>query len=814
MIHLYEHNKTTYENIIKLYEEHDRVVCVQPTGTGKSFIMLKLIEDNPEKKFLITSPSIYIFEQIRTHAKDNFVGLSNCEFCTYQKLVYMCSDAVESIDADYIILDEFHRLGSAEWGGNAARFLLKTHKNSKVLGTSATPIRYLDSMRNMAEELFDGCYAVNMNLAEAIRRNILPLPVYVTAWYSFSGEIARLEEKLAAVTNPYLKRKLYSKIRQAKSKLTETDCGIENILQKHIVNKNGKYIIFCPNVKSIESAQIDCRTWFELVNKNINVYSVYTDGENVREQFEGFKNDYSSDSLKILLCIDMLNEGVHIKDVDGVIMLRATSSANVFYQQLGRALSCSKSRPVIFDLVNNYETGNTADEYASMMEIRNIALACSDDSDICFEIYDYVRDIRTLLDEIYTTFEQSWDAAYETLCSFVNEYDRFPFQKEIYKGYRLGTWCDTQKSMYKKNQLSSERIEALEKIKFPWNSIDELWNGKFNILREFKEKNGRFIVRKDTLNNETLKIVYEWCNTQRQLYKTGRMQPERIEKLQGIGYELCVLSDDELWDKSYNELLNLYNKYQRFPTSHEIESQKLISWVMTQRGLMNDGKLSDEKIRKLNDIGFIWDVEMYRWNDKFFKLKQFVSENKRIPKTNESYDGFCLGQWYAKQVSRLNNGLLNSEQEKNFRSLGDISSTYSEELWLKKFELLKAFIAENGRLPYTHEVYNGVKLYSWINKQKACLVNNKLDDFRLDKLKSLNIDLLSFSSKKIDIEIPKNWLENYEDYKRFTFEKHRKPNRSKEEGKLYRWRRRQIAALEEKRLNNSQINLLRTINFE
>lgn len=52
MVHLYEHNKTTYENIVKLYEEHDRVAYVQPTGTDKSFIMLKLIEDNPEKSSL------------------------------------------------------------------------------------------------------------------------------------------------------------------------------------------------------------------------------------------------------------------------------------------------------------------------------------------------------------------------------------------------------------------------------------------------------------------------------------------------------------------------------------------------------------------------------------------------------------------------------------------------------------------------------------------------------------------------------------------------------------------------------------------
>lgn len=60
MIKLYEHNQKTYKNLISLFKLNNRVACVQPTGTGKSFIMLKLVEDNPDKRFLITSPSIYI----------------------------------------------------------------------------------------------------------------------------------------------------------------------------------------------------------------------------------------------------------------------------------------------------------------------------------------------------------------------------------------------------------------------------------------------------------------------------------------------------------------------------------------------------------------------------------------------------------------------------------------------------------------------------------------------------------------------------------------------------------------------------------
>ncbi|MCH5186456.1 MAG: Helicase associated domain protein, partial [Oscillospiraceae bacterium] len=184
--------------------------------------------------------------------------------------------------------------------------------------------------------------------------------------------------------------------------------------------------------------------------------------DNVREQFDKFRDDESDDVLKILLCIDMLNEGVHIKGIDGVIMLRSTRSGNVFYQQLGRALSCSKSKPVIFDLVNNYETGDTAREYADIMKLGRTYCADERETDITFEIYDYARDIRTLLDDIYSTFDTGWENSYDLLCEFIKEYGRFPCGRERYRNYTLGDWCIYQRMLHKKNRLSPDKVKKLD----------------------------------------------------------------------------------------------------------------------------------------------------------------------------------------------------------------------------------------------------------------------------------------------------------------------------------------------------------------
>ena len=209
--------------------------------------------------------------------------------------------------------------------------------------------------------------------------------------------------------------------------IAELDVGIDKIFEKHIPNKAGKFIVFCPNVESLQRMVSECDSWFTKVNHDIHKYTVYAQNSASDKQFEDFRNDKDAAALKLLFCIDMLNEGVHFDDIDGVIMLRATQSANVFYQQLGRALACSESNkhPVIFDIVNNFESGDTAQQYAGIMEIARSGEIYDDE--IEFELYDYVRDIREILNELNDTFSNSWDFNFELLKEYVDKYEEFPF---------------------------------------------------------------------------------------------------------------------------------------------------------------------------------------------------------------------------------------------------------------------------------------------------------------------------------------------------------------------------------------------------
>ncbi len=66
MEQLHDHNQRTYENICRMYDEGiQRVAVVQPTGSGKSLLMAKLIEDNPNSRFFVLSTSHKINDQFK-----------------------------------------------------------------------------------------------------------------------------------------------------------------------------------------------------------------------------------------------------------------------------------------------------------------------------------------------------------------------------------------------------------------------------------------------------------------------------------------------------------------------------------------------------------------------------------------------------------------------------------------------------------------------------------------------------------------------------------------------------------------------------
>ncbi len=351
MEQLHEHNQRTYENICRMYcEGIQRVAVVQPTGSGKSLLMAKLIEDNPNSRFFVLSTSHKINDQFKVKLDEE--TLKRIDFNIYCNMPNMSDETMKALQADYILLDEMHRALAKEWS-KGIKILLEMYPNAKVLGLSATPIRYLDRCRNVVEELFNGNLACDMSLSQAILDGILPMARYVCGVYSFEKDTESLNKKIAKSCNSdEEKEELLEQVKVLKQNLDKAN-GVSEIIKKYVVSGNEKFVVFLKDTTHLRDMKPVIEKWFTDAGFSVRMYEVHSKNVDKDKEFQAFKEDTEDGIIKACLSVNMIAEGIH-GDIDGVIMLRETMSPNLYFQMIGRAFSCGKKTvPLIFDLVAN-----------------------------------------------------------------------------------------------------------------------------------------------------------------------------------------------------------------------------------------------------------------------------------------------------------------------------------------------------------------------------------------------------------------------------------------------------------------------------
>jgi hypothetical protein len=139
----------------------------------------------------------------------------------------------------------------------------------------------------------------------------------------------------------------------------------------------------------------------------------------------------------------------------------------------------------------------------------------------------------------------------------------------------------------------------------------------------------------------------------------GRLNPKIRKQLESLDVEL-VSSIKILWEKYFEGYKLLKSENPNFIPKTRVayaltingkeESLKFTGWIGYQRLAYKEGKLSQERIDKLNSIGFQWTLNSS--NHQFYNYKQYLqlaiefrSNFGRLPKKSEQYKGKDLGWW-------------------------------------------------------------------------------------------------------------------------------------------------------------------------
>ena len=637
------------------------------------------------------SPSEYIFKTQLENLKkqDADFPLENVRFFSYAKL--MCSTAAQlteiaELKPSYIILDEFHRAGAECWGESTVA-LLKLCPNAKLLGLTATNVRYLDNNRDMAEELFDGHIASEITLGEAIVRGILPAPKYVTTVYQYQKALAKYQTRVDNLQTQGIQdvnQKILDELRRA---LEQAD-GLDLVFQHHITQTSGKYIVFCANKEHMDEMISHVPEWFAKVNPDVAVYEAYSDDPNTDKAFADFKGDESS-RLKLLFCIDMLNEGVHVEGISGVILFRPTISPIIYKQQIGRALTAGDSTTsLILDVVNNFEGLSSISGLQSEMQEAVHRLYANGEGDKIiterFEVIEQEHDCRILFERLQASLSSTWEHYFSEASIYYAEHGdlKVPKQYKTPAGLSLGMWLTTQRRVREgktPGNLTEQQITRLDGIGMVWGNQKEIaWQYGFEAARKYRDTYGNLMVPGKYIDPDSYPLG-QWIIKARQQKLNGRLKEERIAQLDEIGMVWSVF--DAKWEKAYALAAAYYeeNGNLNIPRSYVTATgERLGQWLASQQWAYPKGKLSEDQIARLERIGMHWGNRNDRqWNEAYQRAKCYFEAhgNLKVPINYLSPDGYALGKWvkrqrYTRQKPEKSGGVLTAERIARLDAIG------------------------------------------------------------------------------------------------------------------------------------------------
>jgi superfamily II DNA or RNA helicase len=450
-----------------------------------------------------------------------------------------------------------------------------------------------------------------------------------------------------------------------------------------------------------------------------------------------------------------LTEGVDVPAVDMVAFLSPKKSKVDIVQAIGRAMRKSPGKETGYVLVPLYleqKDGESLEEAVARTnfeEVWDILQSLKEQDEVLADLIremseakgrgngekenplgdriDFVGPVlslESLRDSITARslerLESSWEINFGKLQKFKEEngHCRVLMIKGENPHKQLATWVQTQRMRYKQGALSNEHFNKLESLDFVWDPVTDFWEKNFEELKKFKEDHGHCrVLRLKVRSQNPFNQLATWAQTQRTLYSSNTLSTERILKLESLGFEWDPT--DAEWENNFRKLHDFkeINGHCRVPYQYK-DDHRLGNWVVGLRSRKD--QLTQERIARLEKLGFQWDLRADKWEINFEKLKSYKDSfgHCRVPITY-SIDP-KLHAWVRSQRRYFLKGSISKERIARLEALGFEWDPHTA-LWEENFGKLQEFKANHGHCRLTR-IHKDPKLATWVGTQRNFLL--------------------------------------------------------------------------------------------
>ena len=618
---IWKHQQETYEKMIEQLSKTKKAGYIYPTSCGKSFPVLKYLEQNQDKRVLFLAPSIEIIEQFKEYVQRYIMSsriipvkrqFKDWHFITYNSLRKF--NAKEE-KVDIIISDELHRTGGEVWGKEFDE-LLANNPDADKIGITATPKR--TDGRNMMDKYFEDDVIYEFSKIEALSGDktgevVLKPTRYIRVMSIIQPVLEEYRERIEQIPDEKKKEKLLSKFEKLKKTLEIAD-KIEDTYEKAMKNKTGKYIVFCRDESDMQEAMEKAKGWFAKVNPNMWIDYVYSGHQDSkmrkslklnRQTMNEFKRPSSEnkDKLKLLFCVNKLNEGVHVDGISGIIMLRPTGSPVLYDQQIGRGFITAdkeSEETVIIDAANNwirfYDAYKEVEKSIRKGKTRREEKEAEKDEEL-YKSFDFIAEEVELIELLRELDYSLKGTRYLKNAKGIKEWieksgDTIPPRQtskdseEAYWGLKL----NSIRTQFIKPYLELETEEAREEYKKKHPQFDEV----MQIIQEIDRNS-------ISINLRNAREIKEWIKNSGDTKPPSRYSANKKEAKLGVKWsflkynlirpylELEVEEERESYKKAHldlEEIMEIVQEIDKNNSSiHLRNARKIKAWIENSRDM-------------------------------------------------------------------------------------------------------------------------------------------------------------------------------------------------------------------------------------
>ncbi len=835
------HQEDAINNALKHFENYDKGRMIHACGTGKTLTSLWIKEKLKPKNSIVFLPSLSLLKQTldqwSKHRKDKFSTKCVCSdksvvkdqeldeiriditelgvpvttdkdeivkflkgkedkivFSTYQSADVVL-DALKGTDFkfDFGVFDEAHRTSSRE---NKLFSRCLSVPVKKKLFMTATPKIFAPRVKTRAQE--EDILLCSMDDEKIYGK------VFHEISFGKAIELGLLSDyKIKIITLPEKEVKISDiSIKELIDRRYWLDVGGEDVTADNIakawtliqsMNTVNHVISFHSRVKDAKIFQKNVKNLLDFLKKEgknpLNVDCYHISGTFSTHDRKRILDEFISKEKSLVTNARCLTEGVDVPAIDGVYFVDPKKNLVDIVQATGRAIRKKKDSEYGYIIIPVFVEGSeSADEIVNSSafdQVWRVIEAMKDQDERLQQTIEYLKmsegkkkwgskksrvlsearkkkldDIFDLKDSILPknlnfhdflnkisvrtidVIGKNWDEMYGQLVAFYEKFNKEPDQHSNHQyESKLGKWCSNQRTNYKKGILQKvpERLEKLKKIGFVWDPFKDTWEDMFQKYREFRIKNG-------TDPNQSSKDLEErrlalWCGRQRVFYKKGLLDksPFKLKKLEEIGF---------VWDYLETEWENMYKLYIDFKStgkepnnkSKDERGRNLAQWCGVQRKMYKKGILKKypERIKKLLDIGFSWDLIQSQWEDNYNAYIEFKTKNKKEPYSrSEDLKEQIISNWCQKQRHSYKDGSLRKFPER-IKKLEAIGFRWNplDSLWTEMYEKYLEFKQKNNREP--NSIGSEKVLWEWCNTQKKAYNKGKFSEERLKRLEEIS----------------------------------------------------------------------------